>query len=124
MLGDELGIETENTAKWLTEYRRIPELSARRERLALNLARHAYPRSPSAARLRARLAETDKAISERRLKPGQLVMIDEASLAGTFRDVYKRQVEGEPRRTALRLPVGNTSFVPVTDALGPAPRRE
>ena len=84
VLSDELGIETENTAKWLTENRRLPELSARRHRLALNLARHAYPRSPSAARLRAKLAETDHAISERRLKPGQLVMIDEASLAGTF----------------------------------------
>ena len=84
VLGDELGIETENTAKWLTEWRRIGELTARRERLALSLARHAYPRSPSAARLRARLAETEHAISERRLKPGQLVMIDEASLAGTF----------------------------------------
>ena len=84
VLGDELGIETENTAKWLTEYRRIPELTARRERLALNLARHAYPRSPSAARLRAKLAETEHAISDRRLKPGQLVMIDESSLAGTF----------------------------------------
>jgi hypothetical protein len=84
VLGDELGIETENTAKWLTEWGRIPELTARRDRLALNLARHAYPRSPSAARLRARLAETENAISERRLKPGQLVMIDESSLAGTF----------------------------------------
>jgi conjugative relaxase-like TrwC/TraI family protein len=84
VLGDELGIETENTAKWLTEWRRIPELTARRDRLAINLARHAYPRSPSAARLRARLAETERAISERRLKPGQLVMIDESSLAGTF----------------------------------------
>ncbi len=84
VLGDELGIETENTAKWLTEWRRIPELTARRDRLATNLARHAYPRSPSAARLRARLAETDQAISKRRLKAGQLVMIDESSLAGTF----------------------------------------
>jgi conjugative relaxase-like TrwC/TraI family protein len=84
VLGDELGIETENTAKWLTEWRRIPELTARRERLALNLARHAYPRSPNAVRLRTRLAETENAISERRLKPGQLVMIDESSLAGTF----------------------------------------
>jgi hypothetical protein len=84
VLGDELGIETENTAKWLTEWRRIPELTARRDRLAINLARHAYPRSPSAARLRTRLAETEHAVSERRLKPGQLVMIDESSLAGTF----------------------------------------
>ncbi|HLN05009.1 MAG TPA: MobF family relaxase, partial [Acidimicrobiales bacterium] len=84
VLSDELRIETENTAKWLTEWRRIPELTARPERLALNLARHAYPRSPSAARLRARLAETEQAIAERRLKPGQLVMVDESSLAGTF----------------------------------------
>jgi hypothetical protein len=84
VLGDELGIETENTAKWLTEYRRIPELTTRRERLALNLTRQAYPRSPSAGRLRGKLAETERAISERRLKPGQLVMIDEASLAGTL----------------------------------------
>jgi hypothetical protein len=84
VLSDELGIETENTAKWLTEWRRIPQLTARRDRLALNLARHAYPNSPSAARLRAKLAETEEAISDRRLKPGQLVMIDESSLAGTF----------------------------------------
>ena len=84
VLGDELGIETENTAKWLTEWRRIPGLMARRDRLVVNLARHAYPRSPSAARLRARLAEAENAISERRLRSGQLVMIDESSLAGTF----------------------------------------
>jgi conjugative relaxase-like TrwC/TraI family protein len=84
VLSDELGIETENTAKWLTEWRRIPQLTARRDRLALNLARHAYPNSPSAAKLRASLAETNQAINERRLKPGQLVMIDESSLAGTF----------------------------------------
>ncbi|MGO9148689.1 MAG: ATP-dependent RecD-like DNA helicase, partial [Acidimicrobiales bacterium] len=84
LLSDELGIETENTAKWLTEWRRIPQLTARRDRLALNLARHAYPSSPSAAKLRHSLAETNQAINERPLKPGQLVMIDESSLAGTF----------------------------------------
>jgi hypothetical protein len=84
VLGDELGIETENTAKWLFEGRRIPELTARRDRLALNLARHAYPSSANAAKLREQLAATDRAIAERRLKRGQLVMIDEATLAGTF----------------------------------------
>ena len=84
VLSDELGIETENTAKWLTEWRRIPQLTARRDRLVLNLARHAYPSSPSAAKLRTALAETNEAINERRLKPGQLVVIDESSLAGTF----------------------------------------
>ena len=33
VLSDELGIETENTAKWLTEWRRIPELTERRDRV-------------------------------------------------------------------------------------------
>ena len=84
VLADELGIETENTAKWLHEWRRIPELTTRRERLSLNLARHAYPESAGAAKLRAQLAATSQAITDRRLKPGQLVIVDEASLAGTF----------------------------------------
>jgi len=43
VLADELGIETENTAKWLYEWRRVPELTTRRDRFALNLARNAYP---------------------------------------------------------------------------------
>ncbi|MGO9878781.1 MAG: MobF family relaxase [Acidimicrobiales bacterium] len=84
VLADELGIETENTAKWLHEWRRIPELKSRRDRFALNLARNAYPRSPGAAKLRARLAAMDQAIADRRLNAGQLVIVDEASLAGTF----------------------------------------
>jgi len=84
VLADEIGIETENTAKWLTEWRRIPELTERRDRFALNLARHAYPHSPSAAKLRARVAVMGQAIADRRLKAGQLVIVDEASLAGTF----------------------------------------
>jgi conjugative relaxase-like TrwC/TraI family protein len=84
VLADELGVETENTAKWLTEWRRIPELTERRDRFALNLARNAYPRSPGAAKLRVRLVTMDQTIAERRLKAGQLVIVDEASLAGTF----------------------------------------
>ena len=56
----------------------------RRDRFALNLARNAYPHSPAAAKLRARVAAMDQAIAERRLKAGQLVIVDEASLAGTF----------------------------------------
>jgi len=84
VLADELGIETENTAKWLHEWRRIPELTSRRHRLALNLSRNAYPHSPAAAKLRAAVAAMDQAIAERHLKSGQLVIVDEASLAGTF----------------------------------------
>jgi hypothetical protein len=84
VLSDEIGIETENTAKWLTEWRRIPELTARRDRLAINLARHPHPQSAGAAKLRARLKAAEKDVAQRRLQPGQLVILDEASLAGTF----------------------------------------
>jgi conjugative relaxase-like TrwC/TraI family protein len=84
VLAAELGIGTENTAKWLTEWRRIPELTARRDRLAANLARHPYPQSADGRKLRARLDAARHAIAERRLRPGQLVVIDEATLAGTL----------------------------------------
>jgi hypothetical protein len=84
VLSDEIGIETENTAKWLTEWRHVPELTARRDRLAANLARHPHPKSAGAAKLRARLKAAEKDIAQRRLQPGQLLILDEASLAGTF----------------------------------------
>jgi conjugative relaxase-like TrwC/TraI family protein len=83
VLGTELGIETENTAKWLTEWRRLPALHKTREDAAARLGR-AHPASAGAARLKRRVADLDAAIDERRLRPGQLVIVDEASLAGTF----------------------------------------
>jgi conjugative relaxase-like TrwC/TraI family protein len=83
VLAGELGIDTDNTAKWLTEHRRLPELVARRRDLARRLER-AHPRSAGAARLTHSLTELDQAIDARRLRPGQLVIVDEASLAGTF----------------------------------------
>jgi conjugative relaxase-like TrwC/TraI family protein len=84
VLADELGIDTENTAKWLTEWRRIPELMANKARLAQRLGRHPHPVSAGAGRLRSAVAELDQAIESRRLHHGQLVIVDEASLAGTF----------------------------------------
>jgi conjugative relaxase-like TrwC/TraI family protein len=83
VLGDELGIETENTAKWLTEWRRLPELAARRTVLADRLAR-CHPDSAAARRLTDRVGALDRAVVDRRLRAGQLVIVDEASLAGTF----------------------------------------
>jgi len=74
-LATELGIPTENTAKWLTEWRRLPELLAHRQRLAAS--------PPSAARAR-QLAELGAEISARAPRPGQLIIVDEASLAGTL----------------------------------------
>jgi conjugative relaxase-like TrwC/TraI family protein len=84
VLAGEIGIPTENTAKWLTEHRRLPALLAEREYLAINLVRHPHPHSPHASELRARLSALDSAIAERRLRPDQLVICDEASLAGTL----------------------------------------
>jgi conjugative relaxase-like TrwC/TraI family protein len=84
VLAGEIGTATENTAKWLTEHRRVPALLARREHLARNLARHPHPGSAHASEVRSRLSALDAAVEERRLSPGQLVVIDEASLAGTL----------------------------------------
>jgi conjugative relaxase-like TrwC/TraI family protein len=83
-LSDELGIETENTAKWLTDWRRVPELVAVRKSLEVNLFRHPHPNSPGAARLRSKLRTVDEALARSRLRAGQLVIVDEASLASTF----------------------------------------
>jgi conjugative relaxase-like TrwC/TraI family protein len=84
VLADEIGVDTDNTAKWLTEWRRLPQMVAARDHLAAQLARHPYPGSTSATRMRCRLQDVDAAISVRRLHADQLVIVDEASLAGTL----------------------------------------
>ena len=83
VLAAELGTATENTAKWLTEQRRVPELTARRGRLAAQAANGAMAFSAK-RKLGDALAALDQAIEARRLHRGQLVIVDEASLAGTF----------------------------------------
>ena len=69
VLAEEIGIDTENTAKWLTEWRRIPTLTAARGRLDHQVDRHPYPASPSAQRLRRRVEEIDHAIDSRASAP-------------------------------------------------------
>jgi conjugative relaxase-like TrwC/TraI family protein len=79
VLADELRIDTENTAKWLYEHRRS---SDRRAELAAIKARLTHLPPPPSLLERARnLRET---IDRWELRPGQLVIVDEASLAGTF----------------------------------------
>ncbi|NNN21447.1 MAG: AAA family ATPase, partial [Acidimicrobiales bacterium] len=84
VLATELGIDTENTAKWLSGYRRIPELSLKHKKLATSLSRHPHKASPQAWKLRQKLTEIEQDIASKKLKSGQLVIVDEASLAGTF----------------------------------------
>ena len=90
VLADELGIETENTAKWLTEHRRNPARMAERDRLRDTPAPAGGERSAAAGLVRtpegstSRLDRLDAEIDRWSFHPGQLVIIDEASLAGTF----------------------------------------
>ncbi|MHB8187706.1 MAG: ATP-dependent DNA helicase [Dermatophilaceae bacterium] len=82
VLADVVGIATENTTKWLTEGGRQPKRLAELDQLRAQLHRA----SPS-LRTRTLLgrARTITAEVERwSLRTGQLVIVDEASMAGTF----------------------------------------
>jgi conjugative relaxase-like TrwC/TraI family protein len=90
VLGAELGIDTENTAKWLTEASRQPERVALIGELQKHLAALTAPGRVTSARVAAQRRLQERLDSLRaeharwQLTPGQLVIIDEASLAGTF----------------------------------------
>jgi len=79
VLSGELGIDCENTVKWLHEHRRNPQ---RRQQLAE--LRDPGRRHPRAGGIRDQIDRLDAEIQRWTLRPGQLVIIDEASLAGTF----------------------------------------
>ena len=83
VLAEGLGIETENTAKWLFEHRRQPARQAKLEELRQLLAADTF--SPAGqATIRRHLDAVQADLERWRLAQGQLVIIDEASLAGTF----------------------------------------
>lgn len=81
VLADAVGIPAENTAKWITENRRLPEREARLRDCAARLAR-AYP-SPATRQLQREGAAEMAAYRRWSLRPGQLVIVDEASMAAT-----------------------------------------
>ena len=83
VLAGELGIDTENTAKWLFEHRREAErLGKVRE---LHTALRSLPNvSGTRATLRQRIGDAEAELAHWRLRANQLVIVDEASLAGTF----------------------------------------
>ncbi len=84
VLAEELGIDTENTAKWLTEARRQPERVAQIEAGIGRLRASSNRSSVLARRLAAQIRMLESECDRWSLHPGQLVIIDEASLAGTF----------------------------------------
>ena len=83
VLAAELGIGTENTAKWCHEHRQEAERVAKITQLRQALVdpgtslRHR-------STLRSRVAQMQAEVEAWRLGAGQLVIVDEASLAGTF----------------------------------------
>jgi conjugative relaxase-like TrwC/TraI family protein len=82
VLGDELGIATENTAKWLTEAAKQSHRLTRIDTLTATLNRQ---RQPIARRyLQLKIDNLVTEIERWSLQPNQLVIVDEASLAGTY----------------------------------------
>ncbi|MGH9194044.1 MAG: ATP-dependent DNA helicase, partial [Acidimicrobiales bacterium] len=85
VLADSLGIPTENTAKWLHETNRNPGRREQLRRLAHQASTSPFAdRSPRAARLGTAAQRVRRAIRRWELQPGQLVIVDEASMAGTL----------------------------------------
>jgi conjugative relaxase-like TrwC/TraI family protein len=83
VLADELGIDTENTAKWLFEHHRQPARQAKADELRQLLAAETFTAAGQTT-IRRHLESVQADLDRWTLSPGQLVIIDEASLAGTF----------------------------------------
>jgi conjugative relaxase-like TrwC/TraI family protein len=100
VLGDELGIATENTAKWLTESARQSERLARIDTLTAKLNRQ---RQPIARRyLQLKIDALSAEIERWSLHPNQLIIVDEASLAGTYTlDALTEQARGAGAKLVL-----------------------
>jgi conjugative relaxase-like TrwC/TraI family protein len=83
VLGDDMGIDADNLAKWLYEYRqrgqRTRELEGVRHRF-----RHYRAEGRGTSQLRERISRLEGELSRWSLREGQLVVVDEASLASTF----------------------------------------
>ncbi|WP_235543323.1 MobF family relaxase [Phycicoccus sp. Soil803] len=81
VLADAVGVPTENTAKWISEHRSLPQREARLREYAARLA-GAYP--SQATRQLQMTAQAELAAYRRwALRPGQLIIVDEASMAAT-----------------------------------------
>jgi len=84
ILADDMSIDTDNLAKWLYEHRqhgqRTRELAESREKARLIALAGRVPN----ARMREGIRQREEALARWTLRPGQLVVVDEASLASTF----------------------------------------
>ena len=83
VLADELAIGTENTAKWLHEHRQTAARRAELDSVRRLLASWPEPIGVTSA-LRERAEKLEAQVQQWSFSAGQLVIVDEASLAGTF----------------------------------------
>jgi hypothetical protein len=83
VLAAEIGIDADNIPKWLHEHRQRAQHTAELEELerALSDTRNPQHGAPAA---RQRVAELRAGLDRWALRAGQIVIVDEASLAGTF----------------------------------------
>jgi conjugative relaxase-like TrwC/TraI family protein len=84
VLGDDMGIDTDNLAKWLYEHRqhgqRVRELAKLQKQVRLDTRTGRVP----SARLHEGIRRREEALVRWTLRADQLVVVDEASLASTF----------------------------------------
>ena len=83
VLAEALEIGTDNTAKWLHETNQGPDREADRQHLNVSLAAMSAD-DPGRRVLEARIARLDELLGRWRFAHGQLVIVDEASMAGTL----------------------------------------
>ena len=81
VLAQSLGIGCENTAKWLVEHDAEPDRLHRIDRARAAL--HSAPDTATARTLATHIQRVTADVDRWRFRPGQLVILDEASLAGT-----------------------------------------
>jgi conjugative relaxase-like TrwC/TraI family protein len=84
VLADELGIITDNTAKWLVEQPRNAQRIDRIDALTTAIDASSSPGTARARRLAAQRAIEQEELDRWSIRSGQLLIIDEASLAGTL----------------------------------------
>lgn len=115
VLARELSLPTENTAMWLTQSGLEPKRRARLAQLQ-DVGARLPARSPRAQRVDTVARKLRRDIDRWQLKPGQLVIIDEASLAGTL--TLDRIVAQARQASAKVLLVGDWAQLAAVDAGG------
>jgi hypothetical protein len=117
VLADELGIPTENTAKWLTETALQPARLAEIDHLRSRL--HRMKTTGARVCLQKQIDTLTERIERWSIKPGQLVVIDEATLAGTFAlDTLTEQAHNAGAKILLAGDWAQLSAVSASGAFG------